>query len=95
MLAKHGTAIVYGAGGAEGTISASWGIQNQPTIKFIYMYELPAQAYGRAIADFERWQSAGKIKHLPVRKFALDQIAQAHEGVEKGNSGTRMMIVMA
>jgi NADPH2:quinone reductase len=95
MLGKRGSAIVYGAGGAEGTITASWGIQNQPTIKFIYMYELPAPAYGRAVADFERWQSAGTIRHLPVREFTLDEIAQVHEAVEKGNSGTRMMIVMA
>jgi D-arabinose 1-dehydrogenase-like Zn-dependent alcohol dehydrogenase len=29
-----------------------------------------------------------------VREFRLDQIAQAHEAVEKGNSGTRVVIVM-
>lgn len=94
ILAKLGTVVVYGAGGAEGVIPASWGIQNQPTIKFIYMYELPAQAYVRAVADFERLQSAGKLKHLPVREFTLDQIAQAHDAVEKGNNATRSVIVM-
>jgi NADPH:quinone reductase-like Zn-dependent oxidoreductase len=87
--------VVYGAGGTEGAISAGWGIQNQPTIKFIYMYELPAPAYLRSVADFERLQDAGKLKHLPVREFSLDQIAQVHEAVEKGNSGTRMVIAMA
>jgi len=95
MLAKKGTVIVYGAGGTEGAIPAGWGIQNQPTIKFMYMYELPAQAYVSAVADFERLQGAGKLKHLPVREFSLNQIAQVHEAVEKGNSGTRMVIVMA
>jgi NADPH2:quinone reductase len=75
-------------------IPAGWGIQNQPTLRFIYMYELPAQAYARALADFERLQSAGKVRHLPVREFRLDQIAQAHEAVEKGNNATRMVIVM-
>jgi NADPH2:quinone reductase len=94
MLAKLGTAIIYGAGGTKGVIPAGWGIQNQPTIKFIYMYDLPAQAYAQALADFERLQSAGKLKHLPVREFKLDQIAQAHEAVEKGNNATRMVIVM-
>jgi NADPH2:quinone reductase len=94
MLAKRGKVIVYGAGGTDGAIPAGWGIQNQPIIKFIYMYELPAQAYVQAVADFERLQSAGTIKHLPVREFSLDQIAQVHEAVEKGNSGTRMVIVM-
>jgi NADPH:quinone reductase-like Zn-dependent oxidoreductase len=95
MLAKRGTVIVYGAGGTEGAIPAGWGIQNQPTIKFMYMYELPPQSYVDAVADFERLQSAGKLKHLPVREFGLDQIAPVHEAVEKGNSGTRMVVVMA
>jgi len=94
MVGKRGKVIVYGAGGAEGAIPAAWGIQNQPIIKFIYMYELPAQAYVQAVADFEHLQSAGSIKHLPVREFGLGDIAQVHEAVEKGNSGTRMVIVM-
>jgi NADPH:quinone reductase len=94
MLGKRGKAIIYGAGGADGAIPAAWGIQNQPTIKFIYMYELPAQAYVQAVADFEHLQGAGTIRHLPVREFGLGDIAQVHEAVEKGNSGTRMVIVM-
>lgn len=92
MLAKCGTVIAYGAGGAEGTISAAWGIQNQPTIRFIYMYEFPAEAYSRAVADFTALQTAGKLKHLPVREFSIEQVAQCHDAVEAGNSGTRMII---
>jgi NADPH2:quinone reductase len=95
MLAKNGSVIVYGAGGAEGSISASWGIQTHPTIAFIYMYELPDGAYTRAVSDFTAMQTAGKLKHLPVREFALDQIAAAHEAVEAGNSGTRMILKIA
>src|SRR5262249_9666892 len=93
ILAKLGTVIVYGAGGTEGVIPAGWGIQNQPTIKFIYMYELPAQAYARALADFERLQSAGKLKHLPVREVSLDQNGPAQGAVEKGNNAKRMVNV--
>lgn len=92
MLAKNGSVIVYGAGGAEGTISASWGIQTHPTIAFIYMYELPNGAYVSAVADFSAMQGSGKLKHLPVREFTLDQIAAAHEAVEAGNSGMRMIL---
>jgi NADPH:quinone reductase len=92
MLAKRGTVIVYGAGGAGGTISASWGIQYQPTIRFIYMYELPADAYSRAVGDFASMQTAGKLKHLPVREFTLERIAQCHEAVEAGNGGARMIV---
>lgn len=92
MLAKNGSVIVYGAGGAEGTISASWGIQTHPSICFIYMYELPEGAYLKAVADFNAMQTAGNLKHLPIREFSLEQIAAAHEGVEAGNSGTRMIV---
>ena len=95
MLGKGGTVIVYGAGGAEGPISASWGIQNQPTIRFIYMYELPAQAYVDAVNDFSALQNAGRLRHLPVREFPLDQIVRCHEAVEAGNSGTRMILKLA
>jgi NADPH2:quinone reductase len=93
LLAKKGTVIVYGAGGAEGVIQASWGIQSQPTIKFFIMYELPPEWYPRITADFTVLQSAGKIRHLPVREFPLEQIAAAHEAVEKGNNGVRMIVL--
>jgi NADPH2:quinone reductase len=92
QLAKKGIIVVYGAGGAEGSIAASWGIQSQPTIKFFIMYELPPEWYARIAADFTTLQQAGKLKHLPVREFALADIAKAHEAVEKGNSGTRMIV---
>jgi NADPH2:quinone reductase len=92
LLAKRGTVVVYGAGGAEGTIAASWGIQNQPTLKFFIMYELPSEWYPRIAADFTAMQTAGRVKHLPVREFALGEVAQSHEAVEKGNGGVRMIV---
>ena len=36
---------------------------------------------------------AGKLKHLPVREFALKDVAAAHEAVEKGNNGVRMIVL--
>lgn len=92
MLAKNGSIIVYGAGGTEGSIPAAWGIQTHPTICFIYMYELPGESYARAVADFGSMQGAGRLKHLPVREFTLEQVAAAHEAVEAGNGGTRMIV---
>jgi NADPH2:quinone reductase len=93
LLAKKGTVIVYGAGGAEGAIAASWGIQNQPTIKFFILYELEPEDYPRGIESFTALQTAGRVKHLPVREFAFWETAGAHEAVEKGNSGTRMIVI--
>jgi len=56
------------------------------------MYELPDDSYVKAVADFSSMQSAGKLRHLPVREFTLEQIAAVHEAVEAGNSGTRMIV---
>ena len=38
-------------------------------------------------------QTAGKLKHLPIREYTLADIASAHEAVEAGNSGTRNVVV--
>jgi NADPH2:quinone reductase len=95
LLAKKGTVIVYGAGGAEGAISASWGIQNQPTLRFFIMYELEPQWYPRIAAEFTTLQAAGRLRHLPVREFTLAETAAAHEAVEKGNNGVRMVVTPA
>ena len=94
MLAKKGTVVVYGAGGAEGTIPAGWGIQNQPTLRFFIMYELPPEWYPRITTEFTALETQGKLRHLPVREFPLERIAEAHEAVEKGNSGVRMVVTL-
>ena len=93
LVKKRGTVVVYGSGGPEARIPLSWGIRMQPVIRFVYMYELPGDEYDVAWADFTRLQSEGKLRHLPVREFALDDIAAAHEAVEAGNSGTRMLVI--
>lgn len=94
VLGKLGTVVVYGSRGPEGMFAATWGIQNQPTIRFIYMYELPAEAYGAAYADVERWMTAGKLKHLPVKTFPLEEIGAAHEWVEQGTDGARAVVTL-
>ena len=94
VLGKAGTVVVYGSRGPEGTIAATWGIQNQPTIRFIYMYELPAEVYQAAYADLAAWASAGKLKHLPVKTFPLHEIGAAHEMVEQGTDGLRAVVTL-
>jgi len=94
LLGKCGTVVVYGSRGPEGTVAATWGIQNQPTIRFIYMYELPAEAYVAAYADVERWMTQGKLKHLPVKTFSLEQTGAAHDWVEQGAGGVRAVVTL-
>jgi len=94
VLGKGGTVIVYGSRGPEATIAAAWGIQNQPTIRFIYMYELPPDAYRAAYTDLDAWLRRGELKHLPVKTFALEDVGAAHEMVEQGADGTRAVVLL-
>lgn len=94
VLGKAGTVVVYGSRGPEGAVAATWGIQNQPTIRFIYMYELPAESYRAAYEDFAAWAGSGRLKHLPVKTFALAEIGAAHEMVEQGTDGVRAVVTL-
>lgn len=93
VLKKGGSVIVYGSSGTgDIPLDGRWCIPNFPTIRFMIMYELPADAYKHAVADFAGLALNNKLKHLPIKEYALDQIAAAHEAVEKGNSGVRQII---
>lgn len=94
VLGKGGTVVVYGSRAPEGTVAATWGIQNQLSIRFIYMYELPTEAYGAAYADLADWATTGKLKHLPVQTFTLEDIGAAHELVERGTDGVRAVVTL-
>jgi NADPH2:quinone reductase len=93
VLRKGGSVIVYGSSGtADIPLDGRWCIPNFPTIRFMIMYELPADAYKHAVADFSGLAINNKLKHLPVQEYRLEQVGEAHEAVEKGNSGTRQVI---
>ena len=58
------------------------------------MYELAAEAYGAAYADLADWITTGKLKHLPVQTFTLEDIGAAHELVERGTDGVRAVVTL-
>jgi NADPH2:quinone reductase len=57
------------------------------TLRFILLYGIPADATDRACADITAALEAGALTELPVARFPLDQVAQAHEAVEAGAVG--------
>jgi NADPH2:quinone reductase len=85
VLRPKGHVIVYGTG-PEATIPAAYCLVNSITLTFFLVYELDAAERAAAlagIADGLNW-----LKHrIAEPAFGLDDIAAAHEAVERGSVG--------
>jgi NADPH2:quinone reductase len=82
---KHdGRVIVYGSGDWTARLPQRDWLVHGVTLTFFIVYELSATARARAIDDVTRWLEAGELQHRVAARFALADIAQAHEAVEGG-----------
>jgi NADPH:quinone reductase len=57
------------------------------TLRFVLLYGVPAAALDAAVADVAAAAAAGELTELPVHRFPLAEVAQAHEAVEAGAVG--------
>ena len=82
---KHdGRVIVYGSGDWTARLPQRDWLVHGVTLSFFIVYELSATARAQAIDDVTRWVKAGELQHRVAARFALADIAQAHEAVEGG-----------
>ena len=86
VLRPRGTVVVYGVGGPEATIPASFCLQNAITLKSIFVYELTEAERARAIAGITRLLEADRLINNVAQSFALDDIVAAHQTVEQGGA---------
>lgn len=56
-------------------------------LRFVILYGVPPADLARAVADVTAALEEGALSELPVRRFALDQVADAHDAVENGFMG--------
>jgi NADPH2:quinone reductase len=56
-------------------------------LKFVLLYGVAPAALDQAAADITAALAAGDLTGVPVRKFALADIAAAHEAAEAGAVG--------
>jgi NADPH:quinone reductase len=57
------------------------------TLRFVLLYGVPAAALDAAVADVAAAAAAGELTELPVHRFPLAEVAQAHDAVEAGAVG--------
>jgi NADPH2:quinone reductase len=83
VLRPYGTLVVYGTG-PQVQFPGSFCLVNNITVKFMIVYELTAEARGRAVADITRMLEANTLIHNVAATFPLGEIVAAHEAVEQG-----------
>lgn len=59
-------------------------LRKNPIIRLVFVYTMPDEAKAQAIADITRWTKDGSPKFAIAARFALDQIVEAHQMVERG-----------
>jgi NADPH2:quinone reductase len=65
------------------------------TIHFVLVYAMPKSAHQRAAADITTCLSGNKLRHNIAKRFPLEEIAQAHEAVEKGDKIGNVIVEIA
>ncbi|HEV2376895.1 MAG TPA: NADPH:quinone reductase [Streptosporangiaceae bacterium] len=61
-------------------------------LRFVLLYGIGLDALGRAATDISAALAEGALTELPVHRFALDDIAAAHEACEAGTPGKVLVI---
>ena len=61
-------------------------------LRFMLLYSLPQALLDQEVADIGTALRAGALTELPEHRFALEEIAAAHEAVEHGTTGKVLVI---
>jgi len=86
ILRMHGTVVVYGMAANETTLPALWLMQNAITLRFFLVYELSEADRAAGIAELGEMLDQQRLIHTVARRLPLDQIAEAHDSVERGEA---------
>lgn len=87
-LAGPGTTVVcYAASGDDPTLPVRACMSANVTLRFVLLYGVPVEALQAAADQITSALGDGALSGLPVHRFALDDIAAAHEAVEAGVMG--------
>ena len=94
VLKPKGKVVIYGTGGPEGTIPASFCLTNSISLEFFLVYELEWERRRLAIAAINRMLEEKRLLNNIGATFALDQIVAAHEAVESGRAVGNVVVTI-
>ncbi|HEX5836810.1 MAG TPA: NADPH:quinone reductase [Anaerolineales bacterium] len=83
LLRPYGEVIVYGSGAADIPVPFSPAIRKGTHLYFFIVYNLPPDVRQDAIADLSGLLRDNKLIHNIAARLPLEQIAEAHDLVER------------
>jgi len=87
-LSGPGSTIVsYAASGSDPTLPVRACMSANVTLRFVLLYGVPRPALEEAARGVTDALDSGALSTLPVHRFALDDVADAHEAQEAGVTG--------
>ena len=85
ILAPHATVAVYGMSSGESTIPSSWMMQNSIDLHLFLIYEISAIDRAGGIAEINHLLEGNRLINTVARAMPLEEIAEAHDVVERGD----------
>jgi NADPH2:quinone reductase len=86
ILRPHARVVVYGTSANEATLPALWLMQNSVTLLFFLVYELGTADRTAGLAELSTLLEEGQLSHAIARRLPLEDIAAAHEILERGEA---------
>ncbi len=87
VLAPNGTVVTYAGSDPGPAIPIRRLMSRNLTLRFMLIYTVPPAALRAAVEEVNAAVTAGDLTELPVIRYGLDQIAEAHRAVEDGATG--------
>lgn len=94
-LKPHGQVVCYGSNALQQTFEYRPWLFHSLGVKFFLVYELTPADRALAIARLTALLTQGNLKHTIGPRFALDQMVQAHQAVEAGQSIGNVVVDIA
>lgn len=96
QLAGPGTTIVsYAAGGSDPALPVRACMTANAVLRFVLLYGVPRPDLIVATEGITKALDDGALNPLPIRAFALDDVAAAHEAVESAFTGKVVLTLPA
>lgn len=87
VLGEGGHVVVYASTDTNPELDVRALMVPNVSLDFLFVYTMPDQAKVQAAADITRAVAAGALTSLPLHRFALSEIAAAHDAVQSGVVG--------
>lgn len=85
-LAAHGQVVCYGSNALDVAVPFRPWLFQSMGVKFFLVYDLTPVERQRAVARLSLMLSQDQLQHSIGARFSLDQVAQAHQTVEAGQT---------